>query len=89
MIVPLPICPSRDVSSWFQAVRPAFFESVVARSGSVRFGSASGSGRFCNSTVRLGSVRPFRFGCLILPAKCYVHKAHAKCALRSTHANTY
>ena len=32
-------------------LRPAFFGRVVARSGSVRFVSASGSGRFQNSTV--------------------------------------
>ena len=29
----------------FDAVRPAFFGRVMARSGSFRFGSASGSGR--------------------------------------------
>ena len=34
--------------SRFDAVRPAFFGRVVARSGSVRFVSASGSGRFQN-----------------------------------------
>ena len=34
--------------SWFDAVRPAFSGHVVARSGSVRFGSTSGSGRFQN-----------------------------------------
>ena len=32
----------------FDAVRPAFFGRVVARSGSVRFVSTSGSGRFQN-----------------------------------------
>ena len=41
----------------FDAVRPAFFGGVVAWSGSVRFGSASGSGRFQSETVRFG-----RFG---------------------------
>ena len=35
--------------------------------GPVRFGSASGSGRFRNSTVRFGSVWPVRFGFLLLP----------------------
>ena len=34
--------------SRFDAVRPALFERVVARCGSVRFGSAFGSGRFRN-----------------------------------------
>ena len=48
----------------FDAVWPAFFGRVVARSDSVRFGSASGSGRFRNQTVRFGSVR---FGFLFLP----------------------
>ena len=51
----------------FDAVRPAFFGRVVARSGSVRFVSASGSGRFQNSTALFGSVRPVRFGFLFLP----------------------
>ena len=41
----------------FDAVRPAFFEHVMVRSGSVRFGSASGSSRFQNKAVRFGSVR--------------------------------
>ena len=48
--------------SGFDAVRPVFFGRFVARSGSVRFVSASGSDRFQNSTVRFGSVRPVRFG---------------------------
>ena len=51
----------------FDAVRLAFFGHAVARSGSVRFGSASGSGRFRNYTVRFGSVRPVRFGFSFLP----------------------
>ena len=34
--------------SQFDAIRPAFFGRVVARSSSVRFISASGSGRFQN-----------------------------------------
>ena len=49
--------------SRFDAVRLAFFGHAVARSGSGRFGSASGFGRFRNQTVRFGSVvRPLRFG---------------------------
>ena len=58
---------SEDDLSRFDAVRPAFFGRVVARSGLVRFGSVLGSGRFRNS-VQFGSVRPFRFGFLFLPA---------------------
>ena len=52
---------------WFDAVRPALFERVMVRSGSVRFVSASGSGRFQNQTVRFCAVRPVRFGFLFLP----------------------
>ena len=47
--------------SRFDTVRTAFFGRVVARSGSVRFVSASGSGRFRNWPIRFGSVRPVRF----------------------------
>ena len=50
------------------AVRPAFFGRVLARSGSVRSGSASGPGQFRNQAFRFGSVRPVRFGFLLLPA---------------------
>ena len=39
---------SENYISRFDAVRPAFFGGVVARSASVRFVSASGSGRFQN-----------------------------------------
>ena len=53
--------------SRFDAVQPAFFGRVVARSSPVRFVSASGSGRFRNSTVGFGSVRPVRLGFLFLP----------------------
>ena len=45
----------------FDAVRPALFEHVMVRPGSVRFGSAFGSGQFRNQTVRFGSVRFGRF----------------------------
>ena len=58
---------SQNFISRFEAVRPACFGRVVAPSDSVRFGSASGSGRFRNYTVRFGSVRPVRFGFLLLP----------------------
>ena len=54
--------------SRFDAVRPAFFGRVVARAGSVRFVSVSGSGRFLSYTVRFHSLRPVRFGFLFLPA---------------------
>ena len=66
--------PDFSTINWFGSVRfgqifvpvrrgsAAFFERVVARSGSVRFVSASSSGRFRNSTVRFGSVRFSRFG---------------------------
>ena len=47
---------SESQFSRFDAVRPALFGRVVARSGSDRFVSASGSGRFRNKTVRFGSV---------------------------------
>ena len=57
-------CVSRDGSPPFgscffrsDAIRPAFFECAMVRSGSVRYGSVFGSGRFRNSTVRFG-----RFG---------------------------
>ena len=39
---------SEHCISRFDAVRPAFFRRVVARSGTVRFVSASGSGWFQN-----------------------------------------
>ena len=59
-------CSARNKVSRFDAVRPAFlFGRVVARSASVRFGSASGSGRFQNETVRFGSAGSVRF--LFLP----------------------
>ena len=53
--------------SRFDALRPVLSGCVVARSASVRFGSvrfvsASGSGRFQNETVRFDSVRFGRFG---------------------------
>ena len=51
--------------SRFDVVRPAFFGRVVARSGSVRFVSVSGSGRF--QIKQFGSVWLFRFGFLFLP----------------------
>ena len=41
---------------------------VVARSDSVRFGSASGSGQFQHYWVRFGSIRLVRFAFLFLPA---------------------
>ena len=40
---------------------PSFLGRVVARSGSVRFVPASGSGRFRNLTVRFGSAGSVRF----------------------------
>ena len=58
---------SENYISQCDAVRPAFFGRVVARSGLVRFVSASGPGRFHNSMVGLGSVRSVRFGFLFLP----------------------
>ena len=58
---------SENQLSRFDAVRPALFERVMVRSGSLRFGSAFGSGRFRNYSVRFGSVRPVRFGFLFLP----------------------
>ena len=48
--------------SRFDAVRLAFFRHAVARSGSVRFGAASGSGRFRPVPELNGSVRFGRFG---------------------------
>ena len=66
---------SEKYSSRFDAVRPAFFGRVVARSGSVsvRFGSSlrpvpAGSG--INSSVRFGSAGSLRFlfpSCLQTP----------------------
>ena len=47
--------------SWFDAVRPALFGRVVARSDSVRSGSAVSSGRFRNSRVWFGSAGSVRF----------------------------
>ena len=47
---------SENNISGFDAVRPAFFGRVVARSGSVRFVSASNSGRFQKQTVRFGHM---------------------------------
>ena len=38
----------KNMFARFDTVRPAFFGRVVARSGSVRFVSASGSGRLRN-----------------------------------------
>ena len=53
----------------FDSFRFRTFRNII---GSVRkvicSGSASGSGRFQNYTVRFGSVRPLRFGFLIFPA---------------------
>ena len=60
---------SENCNSRFDVVRPAFFGRVVARSGSVRFVSASGSGRFQNWTARFDSVRPVRFDFFFLPAR--------------------
>ena len=54
---------SQNIFSRLDAVRPAFFGRVVARSGSVRFGSAFGSLRFQNETVRFASAGSVR--CLI------------------------
>ena len=53
-------------SSRFDAVRPARFGHVVARSGSVRFGSASASGRFRNYSVQLGSAESVSVSCSFL-----------------------
>ena len=52
----------------FDAVRPAFLRTRrgSVRFGSVRFCSASGSGRFQSYTLRFGSVGPVRFGFLFL-----------------------
>ena len=52
---------SENKISRFDAVRPALLERVMVRSGSVRFGSAFGSGRFRNFTVRFGSAGSVRF----------------------------
>ena len=54
---------------WFDAVRPALFERVVARSGSVRFGSFPRPVPAGSRIKRFGSVRPLRFGFLFLPEK--------------------
>ena len=45
----------------FDVVRPASCGRVVARSGSVRFLSASSSGRFQSETVRFGLAGSVRF----------------------------
>ena len=42
--------------SQFDAIQPVLFERIMARSGSVRLVSASGSGRFRNQTIRFGSA---------------------------------
>ena len=65
---------SENYGSRLDAVRSAFFGRVVARSDSVRFGSACGCRRFQNETVRFGSVEPVRFGFLFLPVE-----RHAVC----------
>ena len=58
---------SENQCSRFDAVRPSLFGRIAAGSGSVRFVFAAGSGRFQNSTVRFGSVRPVWFGFLFIP----------------------
>ena len=53
---------SENYNSWLDVVRPAFFGRVVARSGSVRFGSVPRPVPAGSGIKRFGSVRPARFG---------------------------